>query len=537
MRPDRIVVGEIRDAAALDMLQAMNTGHDGSISTLHANTPRDALVAPRDHGADGGHGPARPRHPRAGRQRRRPHHPADPSQGRHPPHHRDHRDRGHGGRHHHHPGRLPLRLRRRRRRERQVQGRPQVHGPAAPLPRAPHRPRRAGRPGRSSPPEAGCDDVRAPARRLVGAVVARRARHRRCRRAGPGRGRDHHRPRRDRRRHRLHGALGGRRPEAATVDPSDVAVEVDGERSTPRPRPSPPATSSDPRSSSSTPATACAGGKFDAATAAVDAFLDAAPPTCDRPGRLRRQRRRDRSSPPRTTRRCGRARRGGARAGHRRLRRHARGRGAGGRRGSRSLLVLSDGADTGSDTTLEVATNDALDDGVVVDVVSLGTPAKAEALATIADDTGGAVIPADPAALGSVFADQADALAEQLLLTFELPDDVERRGDHHRQRRGRRHVVRRLGLRHPRALAGPDVRSVVDQGKALVSKPVMLGRGAGRCSSALSGCWSPSSTGPRADVRGRASPRHLLRGRQGQTRADVERRDVGSTTSRTRPSP
>ena len=44
MRPDRVVVGEIRDAAALDMLQAMNTGHDGSISTLHANTPRDALA-------------------------------------------------------------------------------------------------------------------------------------------------------------------------------------------------------------------------------------------------------------------------------------------------------------------------------------------------------------------------------------------------------------------------------------------------------------------------------------------------------------
>ncbi len=44
MRPDRIIVGEIRDAAALDMLQAMNTGHDGSISTAHANTPRDALA-------------------------------------------------------------------------------------------------------------------------------------------------------------------------------------------------------------------------------------------------------------------------------------------------------------------------------------------------------------------------------------------------------------------------------------------------------------------------------------------------------------
>jgi len=43
MRPDRIVVGEIRDAAALDMLQAMNTGHDGSICTVHANSPRDTL--------------------------------------------------------------------------------------------------------------------------------------------------------------------------------------------------------------------------------------------------------------------------------------------------------------------------------------------------------------------------------------------------------------------------------------------------------------------------------------------------------------
>jgi pilus assembly protein CpaF len=43
MRPDRIIVGEVRGAEALDMLQAMNTGHDGSLSTVHANTPRDAL--------------------------------------------------------------------------------------------------------------------------------------------------------------------------------------------------------------------------------------------------------------------------------------------------------------------------------------------------------------------------------------------------------------------------------------------------------------------------------------------------------------
>jgi pilus assembly protein CpaF len=43
MRPDRIVVGEVRGGEALDMLQAMNTGHDGSLTTIHANSPRDAL--------------------------------------------------------------------------------------------------------------------------------------------------------------------------------------------------------------------------------------------------------------------------------------------------------------------------------------------------------------------------------------------------------------------------------------------------------------------------------------------------------------
>jgi len=43
MRPDRIIVGEVRGGEALDMLQAMNTGHDGSLTTLHANTPRDTI--------------------------------------------------------------------------------------------------------------------------------------------------------------------------------------------------------------------------------------------------------------------------------------------------------------------------------------------------------------------------------------------------------------------------------------------------------------------------------------------------------------
>jgi pilus assembly protein CpaF len=44
MRPDRIILGEVRGGEALDMLQAMNTGHDGSLTTLHANAPRDALT-------------------------------------------------------------------------------------------------------------------------------------------------------------------------------------------------------------------------------------------------------------------------------------------------------------------------------------------------------------------------------------------------------------------------------------------------------------------------------------------------------------
>jgi pilus assembly protein CpaF len=43
MRPDRIIVGEVRGEEALDMLQAMNTGHDGSLTTVHCNNPRDAM--------------------------------------------------------------------------------------------------------------------------------------------------------------------------------------------------------------------------------------------------------------------------------------------------------------------------------------------------------------------------------------------------------------------------------------------------------------------------------------------------------------
>ena len=82
MRPDRIVVGECRGGEALDMLQAMNTGHDGSMTTVHANSPRDALarletmvlMAGMDLPAQGD--------PRADRQRHQPDHPARPAEGR-----------------------------------------------------------------------------------------------------------------------------------------------------------------------------------------------------------------------------------------------------------------------------------------------------------------------------------------------------------------------------------------------------------------------------------------------------------------------
>ena len=70
MRPDRIIVGECRGAEALDMLQAMNTGHDGSLTTVHANSPRDALSRIETMVADGRRRPAAARDPRADRRRR-----------------------------------------------------------------------------------------------------------------------------------------------------------------------------------------------------------------------------------------------------------------------------------------------------------------------------------------------------------------------------------------------------------------------------------------------------------------------------------
>ena len=86
--------------------------------------------------------------------------------------------------------------------------------------------------------------------------------------------------------------------------------------------------------------------------------------------------------------------------------------------------MLSDGGDTNSATTLDVVTTDATDEGVVVDVVSLANPKNAETMSALAGTTGGQVIPAEQDALVSVFSAQADALAQQLLVTFDRPADA-----------------------------------------------------------------------------------------------------------------
>ena len=126
MRPERIIVGEVRGPEAFDLLQAMNTGHDGSMGTLHANSPRECLSRIESMISMGGFTlPSKTlREMICGSidvviQ-------ADPPARRlaaHHPHHRGARD---GGRRHHHAGHLPLRHRRRGR-ERQADRAPPLH--------------------------------------------------------------------------------------------------------------------------------------------------------------------------------------------------------------------------------------------------------------------------------------------------------------------------------------------------------------------------------------------------------------------------
>ena len=152
--------------------------------------------------------------------------------------------------------------------------------------------------------------------------------------------------------------------------------------------------------------------------------------------------------------------------------------------GSRNLLVLSDGADTGSAMTLDVAVADAKTAEVIVDVVSLAANARGDELATVATATGGSVVPADPSALSTVFSQRAEALSQQLLVTFEAPfgsgqdasiDVIVQRGDEQL---------------HDNAFAtlGPgfEVPDVVDSGRSLVGNVGMLA-GAGAIALGLFG--------------------------------------------------
>ena len=109
MRPDRIVIGEVRGEEALDMLQAMNTGHDGSLTTIHANTPRDALSRIETMIAMGAVEPAGEGHPSADRVRDPGRRPADAPGRRLAQGHEHLGDHRHGRRRDHDAGDLRVR--------------------------------------------------------------------------------------------------------------------------------------------------------------------------------------------------------------------------------------------------------------------------------------------------------------------------------------------------------------------------------------------------------------------------------------------
>lgn len=165
-----------------------------------------------------------------------------------------------------------------------------------------------------------------------------------------------------------------------------------------------------------------------------------------------------------------------------------------GKEGARSLLVLSDGADTNSVSTLEVAAGGAADAGVVVDLVALQSPLAARQLSTLADNTGGQVIPANPDALSAVLSKQGDALARQLLVSFDVPENLQGEASVDVSIRAASESFSDSALVDLGAL-GFDAPDLVKTGKALVSTPVML-LGALAVFLGIGGVLAVSLTGP-----------------------------------------
>ena len=135
MRPDRIIVGEVRGAETFDMLQAMNTGHDGSMSTVHANSPRDALYRLENMVINGESQPAAAGNSNARRERAQSNRTHRAHARRRPPGAEHLRDGRHGRRNHHDARALHLPVSRRAAR-RDDRWRIRVNPDAARFPRA-----------------------------------------------------------------------------------------------------------------------------------------------------------------------------------------------------------------------------------------------------------------------------------------------------------------------------------------------------------------------------------------------------------------
>ena len=138
MRPDRIIVGEVRSGEALDMLQAMNTGHDGGMTTVHANSPRDAFARLETMVLMAGLELALAGDPRADRLRPAPDRPRAAVRGRRSPGGEHRGDRGHGRHDAPVAGHLPLRA-----------ARPEGAADCRRVRRHRHRPARRGRTARA----------------------------------------------------------------------------------------------------------------------------------------------------------------------------------------------------------------------------------------------------------------------------------------------------------------------------------------------------------------------------------------------------